>query len=154
LRGVAKWVCLVVLLLAMLASVATRLGGFVWGHDPFMLIVDRGQGVFTVRVEGNGFVRSQFHWRHPPAGDKWSWLPVTWNRQSLMTEKFVLVRFWLATPLMSLVFVVLALWWPEVRAVLRRRAGRCAACGYDRNGLGAGATCPECGAAATVLPGG
>lgn len=31
----------------------------------------------------------------------------------------------------------------------RRRRGRgCAACGYSREGLGAGAACPECGAAA------
>jgi hypothetical protein len=31
------------------------------------------------------------------------------------------------------------------RAARRRRAGRCASCGYDRRGLDAGAACPECG---------
>ena len=33
-----------------------------------------------------------------------------------------------------------------VHRTLRRRRGRCPACGYDREGLDAGAACPECGA--------
>ena len=32
----------------------------------------------------------------------------------------------------------------------RLRVGECAACGYDRRGLGAGAICPECGAGAAL----
>jgi len=35
-----------------------------------------------------------------------------------------------------------------IRRMLRRRAGRCVKCGYDRRGL-ADAACPECGAAPT-----
>lgn len=34
-----------------------------------------------------------------------------------------------------------------VRRALRRRRGACAACGYDRRGIAAGAVCPECGRA-------
>ncbi len=33
-----------------------------------------------------------------------------------------------------------------VRRTLRRRRGRCVGCGYSRDGLDAGAACPECGA--------
>lgn len=41
-------------------------------------------------------------------------------------------------------FVVLAAV-SGARSLMRRRRGRCAACGYDRRGLGAGVACPECG---------
>lgn len=37
---------------------------------------------------------------------------------------------------------------------LRRRRGRCAACGYDRGGLHADAACPECGTRVAVASGG
>jgi hypothetical protein len=37
-----------------------------------------------------------------------------------------------------------AFWRPGLLAVLRRRAGQCPTCGYDRQGLGP-APCPECG---------
>ena len=57
-----------------------------------------------------------------------------------------------------LVEVALPLWIPAAltacwaligwRRVHRRKAHECASCGYDRTGLRAGATCPECGAAA------
>ncbi|OAB59804.1 hypothetical protein AY599_08880 [Leptolyngbya valderiana BDU 20041] len=33
-----------------------------------------------------------------------------------------------------------------LRRAVRRRGGRCVACGYDRRGLDADAACPECGA--------
>ncbi len=38
-----------------------------------------------------------------------------------------------------------------IRRTVRRRRGRCAACGYDRGGLDAGAACPECGAGAKLV---
>lgn len=147
LRSVAKWACVVVLVLATGASVATRWGGFVWAREPVMVEVDRGQARLTVRLAGNGVTRPRLRWWHPPVENTWSWVPVSWNRQTVLTETMLLVRFWLALPLTLAALVSLAFWWPEVRGVLRRRAGRCAACGYDRRGLGAGALCPECGAA-------
>ena len=37
-----------------------------------------------------------------------------------------------------------------IRRVVRRRRGRCAACGYDLAGLTGGGVCPECGKGAPV----
>ncbi|MEQ9095994.1 MAG: hypothetical protein RIE32_06995 [Phycisphaerales bacterium] len=37
-----------------------------------------------------------------------------------------------------------------LRRAVRRRRGRCAACGYDRGGLDPGAACPECGEGAAM----
>ena len=39
-----------------------------------------------------------------------------------------------------------------IRRAVRRRRGRCVACGYDRGGLDAGAACPECGVATRPAP--
>ncbi|MEX2220074.1 MAG: hypothetical protein WD749_15085 [Phycisphaerales bacterium] len=42
--------------------------------------------------------------------------------------------------------VLLLIRWRPLRCAARARRGQCAACGYDRAGLAAGAACPECGA--------
>jgi hypothetical protein len=51
------------------------------------------------------------------------------------------------------VVYALGLWaglgWRGARARWRAWVGRCAACGYDRAGIGVGAACPECGGAGT-----
>jgi hypothetical protein len=47
-------------------------------------------------------------------------------------------------PAIPALFVAGAFWRPDVQAILRRRAGCCPTCGYDRHGLGP-APCPECG---------
>ena len=38
-------------------------------------------------------------------------------------------------------------WRADAKYMRRARVGLCAACGYDRAGLAAGAVCPECGVA-------
>jgi len=56
------------------------------------------------------------------------------------------VRVPLWMPLVVSLGVTGAAWRLEVLARRRDRAGKCAACGYDRAGLKADAVCPECGA--------
>lgn len=50
-----------------------------------------------------------------------------------------------AAPLLIMLVII-----PTARRALRRRRGRCAACGYDRRGLEAGQPCPECGSTHAV----
>lgn len=56
----------------------------------------------------------------------------------------------LALPLWAPVAVLLAvvapLWYKDLRALRRIRAGRCANCGYSRTGIARTSVCPECGA--------
>jgi hypothetical protein len=66
----------------------------------------------------------------------------------------------LPTPYMALALfgVVAALFYaflerPSRLSIARRAAGLCLKCGYDLTGNVSG-VCPECGAAATVIPGG
>ena len=61
-------------------------------------------------------------------------------------RRFSMEQGWMApwNPYVWLVVVVGMGAWCIVRA-RPRRAGLCAACGYDLSGLGAGAVCPECG---------
>ncbi len=67
-------------------------------------------------------------------------------------------RDWHALPLRPIwsglavnVAIFAAIWWvaltgvPAARRALRRKRGWCPWCGYDREGLAAGAVCPECG---------
>lgn len=77
-----------------------------------------------------------------PESRWWSW------RWSTVLHRDGSVRF-AAGPVWpgAVLAGVCGLWllWPMVRAWRRRSGGRCAACGYDLRGLGAGAKCPECG---------
>jgi hypothetical protein len=47
-----------------------------------------------------------------------------------------------------------ALWHADIRARRRARVGVCIGCGYDRRGIAADATCPECGTVPTNSWGG
>jgi hypothetical protein len=73
-------------------------------------------------------------------------VPLQWwvNADRDWTNRWVWIPLWM--PLVISLGVTAAAWRLEVLARRRARVGKCAACGYDRAGLKAGAVCPECGA--------
>lgn len=86
--------------------------------------------------------------------DSWSWgLECEWQRGWREWSPFTLRPYRSGTWIQSFLWIPIAfptvamvglggftLWWRR-----RPRTGRCDACGYDRSGLQATSTCPECG---------
>ncbi len=62
--------------------------------------------------------------------------------------RFMAIPLWPAV-LLSLLATAAA-WRADAKYLRRARVGSCAACGYDRAGLAAGAVCPECGGACGI----
>jgi hypothetical protein len=158
-----KWTCTILAGLMVVAWVGSGWYLVAWIHNNSFprctLTLSRGaitgrlgelpaNGAYTLedglfgpyRNEGSMTINSQ----------RWLWIPryssmTTWSAVELPAR--LTLPLWLPT----LVFAVPAAWMWRVD-VKRRRAARegcCATCGYLRAGLGAGAACPECGAAVT-----
>jgi hypothetical protein len=75
--------------------------------------------------------------------EEWQWLPsLVWNAWGSSGA----LPFWI--PTLSALVIASLCWRAGSTATGRARAGRCLTCGYDRDGLGSEAGCPECGRAA------
>jgi hypothetical protein len=81
----------------------------------------------------------------------WPWRPSWWFSFDYVRHYG---RQWITVPLwapFALCLTVTAITWrADRRGALRALGGLCASCGYDRRGLAADATCPECGTAPSL----
>ena len=79
-------------------------------------------------------------WRLEPRVGPFIWWWAGQNRRFGM----VLVPLWI--PVLAASGSAGLLWRSAIRDRRRWLVGHCASCGYDQQGLAAGAACPECGA--------
>lgn len=146
LRHLIKW-------LAPLMIVALAV---VWYHSQTSQMFWVNRGGPNIRADAGRIQFRQWSWTgltrdwnfylNPrPRKERYWWFEWTrepgWQSWSLDTPMWV--------PAAGLLLIGIAAWIPDVRAVLRRRRGRCPGCGYDRKGLDSAQPCPECG---RVLP--
>jgi hypothetical protein len=143
--AVARWVFLVAALLIEAAWIAS--GWYCGSFGPtqhLVLSAGRGEALLLFDPEGipAGIRRAKIQ-RYPRGPlEPWAWKPRLFRDPQDGTVD-VRVPAWILLVLTATPAVVL--WWPQVRAVRRRLAGRCPKCGYDRRGIAADAKCPECG---------
>src|SRR2546421_12907398 len=155
-RAGAKWACSALAVLVAAAIVASTWGTLettLFGpappgdiYPPVRLMADIKPGTLYVMMYSPPSTdypgrEGLTVWRHR-ASRAWSLAPSISRRNQLT---LVTVPLWI--PLCALAAPAGLLWYPDARAARRRRTGVCRSCGYDRRGLGAEATCPECGAA-------
>lgn len=108
-----------------------------------LVYVGVGHGAAGVTEKRSGWRVSDFEpgWKFERARGPLAW---SINRHSGGRDWWVWVPLWM--PLAGSMALTGAAWVLGRRAARRARLGWCAACGYDRAGLAAGARCPECGA--------
>ncbi len=115
--------------------------------QPFVLEESLGYVNMSVRLADSN--RSFYRYYHAPAGSlpPYAWLSNKWqarNDPTAPTLHFFGFRTWIWLPvLLLLIHPILAAARDRI-ARHRRRAGCCAACGYDLTGNESG-VCPECG---------
>jgi hypothetical protein len=134
-RKVGKWGGVVVTAMLVAAWVVSRWQGarVVVGSE---VIVTLHAGEARATTMGPMSPRMSFGRVDPPHWE-WSFFGKTWGGDFTYEAP-------LWAPIVMLGAATCVLWWWDTRASGRMQ-GRCAACGYDRAGLGAGAVCPECG---------
>jgi hypothetical protein len=89
-----------------------------------------------------------FQGRKSVKAPQWKWADRAYGVSDLgVTTSMHAVPLWPAVAI--LLGAAAASWIPAARRMIRRRAGRCAECGYDRRGLADDSKCPECGTVPT-----
>ena len=140
-RRTVKWICLIVAGFACVMWIGSLFIHVAYFWPGRMLQLNLGKGAFSVA-------------QHPDfallgSGEKWLFLrsnsiSQSWGMRVHASGRYdwqVLLPLWI--PVLVFGATSYALW--RWGAGLRNK-GACTKCGYDRAGLDAGATCPECGA--------
>jgi hypothetical protein len=160
LRKSAKWTCTIAAAMVVGAAVFSLFRsayfGYVLKDGSTAIQVELTGGSLRIlairyydlmaRVNDEGWrISNPSTWRwgmNPPAGtdSRWrgsvGWDNGWWPGAPLFADVTLLYPFLLAAIPAGL------LWWKDLR---RFGPGRCPKCGYDRAGLAAATTCPECG---------
>jgi len=101
-------------------------------------------GVVIVLIPTTGLTASaRPGWTAKQESSKFQWWFSFLGNQRV---KVCIVPLW--SPALLSLLATAAAWRADAKYMRRVRVGLCAACGYDRAGLAAGAVCPECGVAA------
>ena len=125
-----------------------------WGYCSPEWIVDIGDGTLYVnpyRGARGRYTEPLLGWfggvnydTNPNGtGRSWMWTWWAWGQRANSWEPVSAYTIWPLAPL-SLASGGL-LYWPSMRSSRRLRRNQCLQCGYSRDGLAAGAPCPECG---------
>ncbi len=124
-----------------------------WGYSASFWVADIGDGTLYVADSRQltVFEKPLLGWHcgvnHATngTGRAWMWTWWTWGSAAPGWSNERAYTIWPLAPL-ALASGTLIVYWPSIHARRRRRQNQCVKCGYSRDGLAAGAPCPECGA--------